>query len=852
MNLTPGTRVGAYEIVGAIGSGGMGSVYRARDTRVGRDVAIKFSSERFTDRFSREARAIAALNHPNICHLYDVGENYLVMELVPGEQADGPFPLETALTYARQVAAALDAAHEKGIVHRDLKPANIRITPDGVVKVLDFGLAKTLNPLTDSEGTAVDDDEARTLTAATGVGVIVGTAAYMAPEQAQGKAVDKRADIWAFGAVLYEWITGDRAFQGDSFADTVAAILTRDPPWSGVPEPARTVLQRCLAKNPRERLRDIGDVGLVLDTAARQPDAAVPPGGIAWLPWSLSALLAAALVAAGSWTVAKRPVASASAGVTHWQVDDQAVAERGFAVSRDGRRIAYIKRADPQGRLWVRELNELDARPLVGTDNANRPFFSPDGEWLAYFTGQARAGHLHKVPVAGETFNTRGAVTTLCADANGYGGSWSEDGSIVYTGRTGLMRVKAEGGACAPISTAKPEEGDHRWPHLLPDGTHLLFTIGKEGAFDSAKIAVLDIASGAYTTVAEGGANGRYVPSGHVVFVRGGQMFAVPFDLRRLTAIGTPRPVVESVFQVSAGGFAAYGFSNTGLLVYANPPIQGFQWRDRDGGAQDISIAPGQYPYFKLSPDGTRLAVQQAGRGDIEVIPLAGGASQTVTSEGMNYTPIWSPDGRTVTFGTLGKGIFEASLDRSVTRRLLPEQQAPPSPSVWAPGKRTLLFVVGDPLGIWTAAIAADGSAGDPRALLVDPVVRYNDPDLSPDGRWLAYTMTVRGQQAQVYVRPYGTPGTAVLVSTDGGSFPRWSRDGRELFYLAAGRTVMGVDVRIAPAFRAGTPRVLLNDAGRFDVDPSGKRFVTAVRRPPQMHAVTSWFDELRRKAPIP
>jgi len=851
MNLTPGTRVGAYEIVGAIGSGGMGSVYRARDTRVGRDVAIKFSSERFTDRFSREARAIAALNHPNICHLYDVGENYLVMELVPGEQADGPFPLETALAYARQVGAALDAAHEKGIVHRDLKPANIRITPDGVVKVLDFGLAKTLNPHADPEGTAVDDDEARTLTAATAVGVIVGTAAYMAPEQAQGKAVDKRADIWAFGAVLYEWITGDCAFRGDSFADTVAAILTRDPPWSRVPEPARTVLQRCLAKNPRERLRDIGDVGLLLDAPTRQPNE-VAARRAAWLPWSVAAVSGAALLIVALWAALMRPVPSATGAVTHWQIDDEAFAERGFAVSRDGRRLAYVKRGDPQGRLWVRELNEVEARPLLGTDNATRPFFSADGEWLAYFTGLARAGHLHKVPVAGGTFNTRGAVTTLCADANAYGGSWGEDGSIVYSGRTGLMRVRAEGTACAPISTARAEEGDHRWPQLLPDGTHLLLTIGREGAFDSAKIAVLDIASGSYTTIVEGGANGRYVPSGHVVFVRGGQMFAVPFDLRRLTAIGAPRPVVDSVFDIQAGGFAAYAFSNNGLLVYANPPIQGFQWRDRGGGAEEIPIAAGQYPFFKLSPDGTRLAVQQAGRGDIEVIPLAGGASQTVTSEGMNYTPIWSPDGRSVTFGTLGKGIFETSVDRSATRRLLPEQQAPPSPSLWTPDKKTLLFEVGDPLGIWTVAIAADGSAGEPRALLVDPVVRYNDPDLSPDGRWLAYTMTVRGQQPQVYVRSYGIPGTAVLVSTDGGSFPRWSRDGRELFYLAAGRTVMGVDVRTAPTFGAGTPRVLFSDAGRFEVHPSGKRFVTAVRRPPQMHAVTSWFDELRRKAPKP
>jgi Tol biopolymer transport system component len=847
MTIAAGTRIGAYEILSLLGAGAMGSVYRARDVRVGREVAIKFSSGHFTERFAREALAIAALNHPNICHLYDVGDNYLVMELVPGESADGPFPLPVAIKYALQVADALDAAHEKGIVHRDLKPANVRIRPDGVVKVLDFGLATQL------VDTAGSGDVSGLLTAAiegTLSGMIVGTAAYMAPEQAQGKPVDKRADIWAFGVVLYEWLTGDRAFAGRSFAETVAAVLTRDPDWDRVPTRARALLQRCLAKDPKQRLRDIGDVAALLEAA--QPETAPQRSSTSWLPWSVAGVSIAAMIAMAMWATRATPPTAGNTAVQRWDVEAEALAERGFTLSRDGRRLAYVPRTDPQERLWVRDLAQPDARPILGTDKGRRPIFSPDGEWLAYFTGQARAGHLYKVPIAGGSFNTRGAAVMLCDDANAYGGSWGDDNRIIFSGRSGLVRVNASGGACESITKVDPAEGDHRWAQILPGGTRVLISVGKEGAFDSARIAVVDLATGRHRTVIEGGANARYVPSGHLVFVRGGEMLAVRFDLRTLTVSGVPRVVVQSVFHVNAGGFAAYTFADTGLLVYSSPPIQGFEWRDRHGKAETIAVTPGMYPFFDLSPDGTRLALQQAGRGDIEIVSLTGGPSERVTSEGMNYTPVWSANGRTVTYGALGNGIFQTTLDPRGTRRIVTEGQSPAAPLAWTSDGRTLVYTAGDPLGLWTVTQLADGTMDEPRPLVVDQAVSNSTAKLSPDDRWLAYQSARPGQPPRVYVRPFTGPGGTVLVSNDEGSIPRWSRDGHELFYLGPNRALMGVEVRTTPTFAVGSPRIVLPSAGRFDVDPSGQRFLVAARETAGLHVVTNWFAEVREKTERP
>ena len=841
----------------------MGEVYRARDMKLNRDVALKVLPESFaTDpdrlaRFQREAQVLASLNHPNIAHIHGLedsgGVRALVMELVEGEDlttriARGPILLDEALRIARQIADALDAAHEKGIVHRDLKPTNIRITPDGSVKVLDFGLAKA---------TAADfplDDSARptALGDYTEAGTVLGTAAYMAPEQAQGKAVDRRADIWAFGVVLYEMLTARSPFRCDTLADTLAAVLTKEPDWTNVPSAAMPLLRRCLAKSPKQRLRDVGDIAVLLDADITR--TAPPTSRLKrWTPWSVAALSLTALVFA--LLVPRSPPARPDGnGTVRWTLDRiiSAAPGNGLAISRDGRRMAYTAAGDNQQRLWVRDLDQPEAQPIVGTEGGKRPFFSPDGQWLAFFTGTARLGHLRKAPASSGGLNTRGAATTLCDDANLYGGTWAPDNSIIFSGPTGLMRVMAAGGTCEPLTKADPKEGDHRWPQILPGGSAVLFTIGIEGAFDSAHVAALDLKTGRHHTVLDGGANAQYVPSGHLVFVRNSQMFAVPFDVDRLQTTGTPQVVVDAIFHINAGGFAAYTISESGTLLYLTPRVEGFEWRDRRGNVQPVTVPPGLYPFFRLSPDATRVAVQHGGLGDIEIISLDRGGSERVTTEGMNNTPIWTRDGRAVTFATMGKGLYNAPLDGRRTVRALQELPGA-APWDWTPDGRTLVYEKGDPFEIWMLTVPDGGGLGVPRQLLASPNTSFYHPVISPDGRWLAYASNESGQ-FQVNVQAFPALGDKVMISRDGGDDPRWSKDGRELFYLTRGsiRNIMSVDVTTDSTFTAGPPKILLPSAGPFDVDATGQRFlILRPERLEQLEVVTNWFAELKRRVPV-
>jgi hypothetical protein len=869
VSLTAGDKLGPYEILALIGKGGMGEVYRAHDPRLRRDVAIKVSAERFSERFEREARAVAALNHPNICTLHDIGPNYLVMELVEGESPNGPLPPDEVRRIAAQIAAALEAAHEKGIVHRDLKPANIKIKPDGTVKVLDFGLAQhTPPPKSDREG-AQDPTLSMSLTE---FGVILGTAAYMSPEQAQGKTVDKRTDIWAFGVLFYELLTGRHLFKGDIVQETLSQVLTSDPDLSRAPANVQTLLRRCLQRDPQRRLRDIGDAMPLIEDAP----ALVVRHGRPW-PWAVAATLGTGLVVS-LWLLLHQPD-TGPRPVMRWTVTlpgESPINGPGVALSPDGTRLAYAEGTGRLGipsrtgrlpHLWLRRVDQFEESPILGTNNGLRPFFSPDGQSIGYFTG-TQLGALMMVPVAG------GKPVVLCDRVGFYGGTWGEDGTIVYSGSTGLMRVAASGGMCQPLTNADSEKGEaHRWPQFLPGGQAIVFTIGAQRSFDSAQIAVLDLKTGQQHVVVNGGSTGRYVPSGHLVYVRGGTMFAVPFDTKRLRTTGAETQIMDGVYYNSGGGFADYAFSNFGLLVYAtraqasNPRT--LEWVDRAGNRQPLPAPPQEYLGMRLSPDGRSAALEygmagagMGGSSDIWTYELARGAGKKLTSEGVNNHPLWTPDGQRVAFhagaGPSTSGIYGVSANAGgKEENLMPQVEA--VPDSWTSDGKTLLYTqrMAGRSRIWAVALpGVDGPKSNPRPLLDDSAFDESDAQVSADGHWVAYTSDESGKN-QVYVRPFHGPGNVVSVSIEGGQEPRWPRDGRELFYRDAGKgELMVVAVQTSPALGVSKPRALFELRTPFwDVAPDGKRFLAVkggetTAGETTLRVVDNWFDELRRKAP--
>jgi serine/threonine protein kinase len=864
-SLPEGRQLGSYKIISLRGAGGMGRVYLAEDTRLGRTVAIKVvTPSRIADderkrRFIQEARTASALNHPNIVALYDIasdsGTDFLVMEYVEGQSLHKRIPprglpVKDAIRYATQIVTALAAAHAAGIVHRDLKPANVMVTDKGVVKVLDFGLAKLMEP-PDQAGPDSPTDIARTQE-----GVILGTASYMSPEQAAGKRVDARSDIFAVGVVLYEMLAGRRAFDKGTVLATLGAVMYEEPAplntiVKAIPPDLKRLVERCLRKDPDRRIQTMADLKVVLEDLQEQSDTPEEyeiesrrSQTRRWLPWSVAAVCALALAVSlwAFWVTPKNDDA-----VSRWVLNAESLPNIGFDLSRDGRRFVYAARGDPQRRLWIRDVNQLKGEPIVGTDGGLRPFFSPDGQWIAFFTS-LRDGLLKKVPAAGGSFNTRGAVTTLCSNANYYGGSWASDDTIIFSGSSGLMRVAALGGSCEPVSKADPAEGDHRWPQVLPGGKAVLFTVGIEGTFDSAGVAVLDLNTKSYSNVLEGGANARYVNSGHLVFVRGGQMFAVPFDLDSLKVQGQPEVVIDSIFHVNAGGFAAYTFSDTGELLYATPIVSAFEWRDRRGTIEPAAVPPNVYARYSLSPDGERLAVEQSGRGDVVVVDLRQGGVKRLTSEGTNSSPIWSPDSRSVTFSLLGKGILRVPVNGEASPETLLEREAA-RPWDWTPDNRTLLYVAGSPLGIWTLTTSEGDRVSQPQRLLSNDKFAYSEPDVSPDGRWLAYVSNESGLP-EINVQSYPPGGKTVFVSEGGGTNPRWSSAGGELFYLSLKtQSVMVVDMQTNRG-STPTPRSLIPAVPRaFEVDPTGQRFLVVTQKEPdQLHLIANWFKDLREK----
>jgi len=885
MPLSPGTRLGSYDVLEPLGAGGMGEVYRARDSKLGRDIALKVLPDSFAldpdrlARFHREAQVLGALNHPNIAQIYgfeDSGATHaLVMELVDGPTlADrieqGPVPLAEALAIARQIATALEAAHEQGIVHRDLKPANVKVRPDGTVKVLDFGLAKALDPTSSSDLNVMNSP---TLTQrATQLGVILGTAAYMAPEQAKGKRVDRRADIWAFGVVLFEMLAGERAFKGDDISDVLAAVLRQDIDWKALPAdtPAkvRRVLERCLERDPNRRLRDIGDVWMGMD-APDEPvaAAATAPGRSAsafsrWLPWAVALVIAGGSI---TWALSRRPEPTGSRLVVR---SAQTIKDLSLFVvtSRDGTRIAYAVAGgqNSSAGIVLRMLDQFDGRVVSGTEGGAFPLFSPDGQWIAYSDlGQPK---IKKIPVTG------GTSIALCDGSLQWGGAWGDDGAIVFRGPKGLMRVPADGGAPEALTTLDSSKGEtsHVRPQFLPGGRRLLFTVMTQSG--DAQFAVGDLDKTGHRIVAKGGANGQYVASGHLTFVRRTTLFATPFDLSRLEVTGGEVPVIEDVSVLGPSGTADYSVSVSGVLAYFSSSESGgttLAWADRTGQTKAL---PGQsrqpWGTGRLSPDGRLVANgisnEQNGR-DIWTFDVGRGTLTRLsfgTQGDVNDRPIWSPDGRRVFYnGSVeGKrGLYAVPADASAKPTLILSTESSATPRSVTPDGRTLIYSEIGPdkrPRLVVLPIPLDGQPGQPQPLHPDAAGAETDGQLSPDGHWIAYESNESGS-IEIYVQPFPGPGPKSRISLDGGSTPRWAKDGKELFYWARVpiAKLMAVDVVINPTFRAGTPHELFRQPSTttWDVTADRNRFlveVSARSTGSTLAIVTNWFEELRRRAP--
>ena len=899
MQLSEGTQLGAYETISPLGAGGMGEVYRAKDPRLDREVAIKILPDLLSKdpervaRFQREAKVLATLSHQNIAGIHgfeDSGQTrFIVLELVEGQTlADllraGPIQVVDALEMCMQVAEAVEAAHETNVVHRDLKPANIKVSPQGKVKVLDFGLAKAL---ADEPSSGYDSANSPTITAQhTQQGVILGTASYMSPEQARGKPVDKRSDIWSFGCVLFECLAGSRAFGGETTSDISAKILEGQPDWPALPEtvPAniRILLQRCLEKDPRQRLHDIADarieINAVLDPSRTalthvDPIAAPPKRQRIALPWGLAAMLAigAAWLGVRNWRLPTPTQRVVSRSVIELATDTSLVIadNRSLAISPDGTRVVYLGERGNRVQLYLRPLDRFNAEPIRGTENGNGPFFSPDGQWVAYF--DYAAGKLKKAPLPGG-----GAVDICDAPPSSRGGSWAANGSIVFTRGIsgGLYTVAENGGPVQALAIPDVDKGEksYRLPQFLPGGGAVLFTISKSdiSSYDDAQIAVVSLDTGQVTVVCKGGANPRYLPSGHLVYARAGSLVARPFDVNRLEVTGPPIEVLKGVVTSDAYGSAQFGLSYTGSLVYASGGPELYYNRlilvDRDGQAHPLPANADLFNAARWSPDGKRLVLQvSAGNDNLWIYNVSRGTlSRLTTGGGDSYWPVWTPDGQRVAFASNRKGtndIYWMPADRSGAGELLMDHQYDVTPMAFTPDGKHLIFTQHEPAtlsDIWMRSVAD----GEPQRL-VGTSFEEADAVLSPDGRYMAYTSN-ETSRPEVYVQAFPDGGRRWLISTGGGDLPVWGRDpdNLELYYRNANR-LMVVGVQTDPNFSAESPEMLLEFAdplnllsNGYDVSPDGKQFVmieegTQDSAPTQLRLVTNWFEELRTRVPI-
>jgi Tol biopolymer transport system component len=924
MALTPGSHFGSYQIIALVGSGGMGEVYRARDTRLKRDVAVKVLPEQFSQdpdrlaRFQREAELLATLNHPGIAAVYGIEQAAadlgIVLELVEGETladliARGPLALDDALAIARQLADALEAAHDQGVIHRDLKPANIKVRDDGAVKVLDFGLAKLTDLRASPAAVPAQLSGSPTITSPVGtrVGMILGTAAYMAPEQARGKVVDKRADIWAFGCVLHEMLTGARVFGGDDITDTLAFIITKDPDWAALPketpEPIRKLLRRCLEKDRRRRLADIADARLEIDEASTATTAA----GLASAPadretapsplrssrfaWAAAAVFFLATVALVGFIVNARrsrtppPVARFAvmppeSTVFHLPGVGPAASYgfNGGVISPDGRMMAFTL-VDAGGKLsiWLRSIDSLAMRPLPGTDGASLPFWSPDSRFIAFFADTK----LKKIDVAGGPPVTLAAVEV----PNMRGGTWSRDDVILVAPADGpISRVPAAGGEVTPVTKLSPGQSGHRRPYFLPDGRHFLYrTLGT-----SPGIVVGSLDSDEATPLLPSDAQAIYT-SGYLLFTRQGTLLAQPFDAASLKLAGEPVPVAEGVATDVGNGLAAFSASETGVLTYRTGVVLGgtsgssnvqLAWLDRQGKQLEVIGAPAPYRGVDVSVDGTRVAAHrhEGDGGDIWLLERTRGTTQRFTFDPArdNASAVWSPKGDRIVYASRrgsSWGLYQklSNSSGSDEEELLPPG-APVIPNSWSPDGEFLVYMINPPKtgpDIWVLPMAGDRK---PVPFAQEPFAE-SFGQISPNGRWMAYMSNETGRP-EIYVRPFPSGPGKWPVSTSGGNHPRWRHDGKELYYLsnppgAEAEFFAVATTESAGGFQAGRPELLFGLAvpapaaasnGGVPFHPyailaDGQRFlfaralsVAGDEAAGQVHVVLNWQEELKAR----
>jgi serine/threonine-protein kinase len=927
MSLAPGTRIGPYDVVGPIGAGGMGEVYRARDTKLRRDVALKLLPEAFASdpdrlaRFRREAEVLASLNHPNIAHVYGLeevgslsgaeprGTAALVMELVDGTTiadrlARGAIPVDQALAIARQIAAALEAAHARGIVHRDLKPANVMVKEDGTVKVLDFGLAKALDPSRRSpSGAHGDSTHSPTMTSPaapfdvrprpererspTSIGTVLGTAGYMPPEQARGRPTDERGDIWAFGCVLYEMLTGRRAFGGNDVTETIAAVLRDDPDWAALPPdlPAtlHMFLRRTVEKDPRDRVRDIGDMRLALsgafDAPASPPLPPPRPSGRSRALVGVGALVLAAATGALAWML--KPAAPSPAAVRRFRVVTTpavlaiANTNRDIAITPAGTAVVYFGGQGSDRYMFVQRFDAIDPTPLQRADRFYEPLVSPDGHWVAFIDEIDLT--LRKVAVSGgpTTMITRLGREML-------GATWGQDDTIVFALNQpggGLQRVAASGGAPAPLTTPRQEDGEtmHAWPVFLPGGRALLYTIRGGASGRDFNVGALDLATGAHKVIVRNAASPRYAPGGYLVYAIEDTLRAVRFDPDRLEVQGDPVVLVEGVATKASGG-ASFDIAADGTLAYVAGTSyvpRRLVWVDRSGAREPVAAAPLRgYLVARLSPDGSRVALDVRDQlSDIWIWDFARRALTRFTADpAVDSNPVWIDQGRTLVFTSARTGVqlmFSQAVDGTGSPTQLSDGHDPHiSRSASADGSRLFFdaFVSGN-----EDLMALDVST--PRRIVPLLQTRANErnAELSPDGRWLAYSSDESGQH-EVYVRSYpNLEERRWQVSVDGGSQPVFSARGNELFFLGKDGRLMGARYSTTDGFAAAAPNVVLEPqyyslqsaasaivtARGWDVSPDGRRFLMIETADvPDGTAgivvVLNWAEELKRLLPPP
>jgi serine/threonine protein kinase len=860
--LEPGQFLGPYQVTSFLAAGGMGEVYRARDTKLKRDVALKVLPEEFARdpgrmrRFQREAEVLASLNHPNIAAVYGVEERALVMEFVEGESPKGPMPFEDAWKIASQIAEGLTYAHEKGIIHRDLKPSNIKVTPDGIVKLLDFGLAKAYSDAPDTAGVDPADSPTMTL-GGTVPGVILGTAAYMAPEQAKGKRVDKRADIWSWGVVLYELLTGEQLFKGENTADTLAHVLTQEPKLDKLPLQVRKLLRLCLDKDPQQRLRDIGDTKLLLEEAHQH--AAAPKSGLRWKIATAALAVTAAAFAYISYLHWNEPRRVLRLSLPPPEKGSFSLDYNIPAVSPDGRHVAFVANSEGKSALWVRDLDSLSARQLPGTEESRFPFWSPDSRVIAFFTN----GGLKKIDAGG------GPAVVICAVCAGQGGSWSKDNVIVFTSPTvGLSRVPAEGGTPAPVTTIDRSVGEtsHRFPWFLPDGRHFLY-IARNADRDKSQIFVGDIYSRSARAVALASSNAVYTPPGYLLFLRERTLMAQPFDAGQLRLTGVAAPVAEKVdFSNQTALAGQFSVSQNGMLAYssgiASDEAQ-LTWFDRTGAIKGTLGKPGDRSFWPaISPDGRTVAVDRRDlerrTNDIWTYNLATGIESRFTfGPGANIWPVWSPDASYIAFSSTrdggGGSIYRRATTGADHDEFLNKIGGQARILDWSRDGRYLVEegFDGNSKDIWVVPLL-----GGQKPF---PYVRHFAFDvfakLSPNGQWLAYDSS-EFDRTDVYVQTFPKPGGKWQVSTNGGSRPVWSRDGTELYFISPDRKMMAVKIKGGPRFDHDAPQTLFDSriAGGpnawFDVSKDGRFLIPAqVEQSAKMSMtlVVNWSAALKK-----